>query len=168
MKQANFGFYGKVGKEFGGSLLIEKRKTARPLSTKNPIHLVLKSSGNNHFLPGNFPIENLIRKQAEKYNVKIQRLSLAWSHVHMIIHFKDREFYKAFIRTVTAKLMRYFSQKLKKNLKGLFDLRPYTRILSWGRDLQNVFDYHDKNDMEARGMCSRSKKKKTRKRTNPR
>jgi hypothetical protein len=56
--------------------------------------------------------------------------------------------------------MRYFSKKLGKVLKGLFDLRPYTRILEWGKDFQNIFDYHDKNDIEARGMYSRKKTKK--------
>jgi hypothetical protein len=160
MKQIGFGFYGNSRKEFGGELLFGKRKTQRPLSTKKPIHLVLKSTGSNHFTPGNRTIENIIRKQAEKYKIKIYRFSLVWSHAHITIYFTDRAHYKAFIRTTTANLMRYFSKKLGKALKGLFDLRPYTRILEWGKDFQNIFDYHDKNDMEARGMSSRPKKKK--------
>ena len=50
MKQINFGFITQARFSFGGSLLEGKRKTARPLSTKKPIHLILKSSGSKSLL----------------------------------------------------------------------------------------------------------------------
>ena len=64
MRQASFSFIKDYRKEFGGSLLEGKRKTKRPLSTKHPLHLILKSSYSGVFAPGNISLEKLIRSQA--------------------------------------------------------------------------------------------------------
>lgn len=71
MKQTSFGFLRNYKKEFGGSLLAGKRKTKRPLSTKHPLHLVLKSSHKGLFNPGNLNLESLIRTQAKKFGIRI-------------------------------------------------------------------------------------------------
>ena len=160
MRQTAFSFLGDFKREFGGSLLAGKRKTMRPLSTKEPIHLVLKSTGNRVFSPGDRRIENLIRNQAAKYKIKLFRISLNWTHVHAIIQIKDRKSYNSFIRTVTALLVSLISQIRKMDLTGLFDLRPFTKIISWGRQFKSLFGYHDLNDMEAFGMIRREKKTK--------
>ena len=76
----------------------------------------------------------------------------------MIFMIPSREAYKAFIRTLTAAMVRAISKFAGKALKGVFDLRPYTRILEWGRDYKNVLNYHDLNDLEARGYITRKKK----------
>ena len=78
----------------------------------------------------------------------------------MIFMIPSREAYKAFIRTLTAAMVRAISKYAGKALKGIFDLRPYTRILEWGRDYRNVMEYHDLNDLEARGYVRRPKKTK--------
>ena len=75
----------------------------------------------------------------------------------------SREAYNAFIRTLTAAMVRAISKYFGKSLKGIFDLRPYTRILEWGRDYRNVMDYHDLNDLEARRYIKRPKKTKAKK-----
>ena len=157
MRQIGFGFLKDYKKEFGGSLLSGKRKGARPLSTAKPIHLVLKSTGSSFFSPGNRSIEKLIRDQANKYQIKVYELSLNWSHVHLLMKLPSREKYNAFIRTATALIVAFVSKKKCTALSGLFDLRPFTRVLSWGRDLKNVFDYHELNDQEARGLVLRHK-----------
>ena len=66
-----------------------------------------------------------------------------------------------FIRTLTSLLVSLLSKLKGKSLKGLFDLRPFTRILSWGRDFRNVIHYHELNDMEARGFQRPKRKAKT-------
>ena len=82
MRQANFGFIKNYKKEFGGALLEGKRKTMRPLSTKHPLHLVLKSAHQNLFNPGNINLENLIKSQAKKFGIKIYDFALSWDHIH--------------------------------------------------------------------------------------
>jgi len=160
MRQTVFDFFGECKREFGGSLLEGKRKTARPLSTKEPIHLVLKSTGNRVFFPGDRRIENIIRNNAVKYKIKLYRISLNWTHVHAIIQIPDRKAYNSFIRTVTAELVRLISKIKKMDLTGLFGLRPFTKIISWGRQLKSLFGYHDLNDLEAFGYIKREKKVK--------
>ena len=71
MRQTGFSFIKDYKKEFGGSLLVGKRKTARPISIKKPMHLILKSTGASCFVPGGRRLENLIRSHADKYGIKL-------------------------------------------------------------------------------------------------
>ena len=163
MRQTKIEFMNDFKNYFGGSLLTGVRKSARTLSTKKPIHAILKSSGSRFFNPGNISLEKMIYSHASKYKIKIHRISLNWSHIHLIFMIPSREAYKAFIRTLTAAMVRAISKFAGKSLKGIFDHRPYTRILEWGRDYKNVIDYHDLNDLEARGYVKRTKKAKEKK-----
>lgn len=162
MKQMRFGFLGDYSKEFGGSLLTGKRKSKRPLSVKNPMHLVLKTTGKRFFSPGNRSLEKQIGNVAAKFKIKVSRVSLNWSHIHAIIQVPNREAYNSFVRELTSKISIAISKRFGLLSNDLFDLRPYTRILNWGCDLANVYEYHDLNDLndlEARGYIQRSRKK---------
>jgi REP element-mobilizing transposase RayT len=161
MKQTTMGFFGKSRKEHGGSLFKGKRKEARPLSTKHPIHLTLKSTGNSFFYPSNRALDKLIRNCADKYNIKIYDLALNWSHIHAMILIPTREAYKAFIKTLTSLIVELISKQRGRKLTQIFDLLPYTRILSWGREFKKVLEYIIQNQMEALGLISRKKKSKT-------
>ena len=160
MRQTKFEFMNNFKNYFGGSLLTGVRKSARTLSTKKPIHAILKSSGARFFNPGNISLEKMIYSHASRYKIKIHRISLNWSHIHMIFMIPSRKSYNAFIRTLTAAMVRAISKYAGKTLKGIFDLRPYTRILEWGRDYRNVMNYHDLNDLEARGYIKRPERPK--------
>src|SRR5437868_4207923 len=168
MRQTKFNFLNSYKKEFGGSLLEGKRKVARPLSTKVPIHLILKSKGLPSstdkptkkctlFNPRNRELKKIIRTYANKYQITIYDMALNWSHIHLAVRIPSRAAYLAFIRTLTAKLIFYFSRLIKQKLTGLFSLRPYTRILSWGRELKTVLDYIILNQLEAQGIITRKK-----------
>ena len=158
MKQSSFSFLKNYKKEFGGALLLNKRKSKRPLSTKNPIHLVLKSCQTGLFSPGNRSLEKLIRLQAQKFNIRIYDLSLNWSHIHCVIKLQHKEDYIKFIRALTS-VMAQRILKIKPELGKIFRLRPYTRILSWGRDFKNALSYQIINQLEAWGFLKRHKKK---------
>jgi len=158
MRQASFGFLKDYKKEFGGALLQGKRKSARPLSTKQPIHVVLKSTHSRPFHPNSRKLEKIFRTQAQKYGIKIYDLALNWSHIHALITIPSRQAYLAFIRTLTAAIVMAISKLTGQSLKGLFNLRPFTRILSWGREFASVRGYLELNQMEALGLILRSKK----------
>ncbi len=159
MRQASFSFIKDYKKEFGSSLLEGKRKTKRPLSTKHPLHLILKSSCGGVFNPGNVSLENLIRSQTKKFGIKIYELALNWSHIHFILKIESRKNYNKFIRSLTAAVAKQI-RKLKPHLEVIFDLRPFTRIISWGRDFKRVLEYALLNQMEAFGLVTRVKKTK--------
>jgi REP element-mobilizing transposase RayT len=168
MRQTCFGFLSDYKKEFGGSLLVGKRRSARPLSTKLPLHLVLKCCARAYFNPGNRSLEKILRDHAFKFGLKIYDISLNWSHIHLLILIPSRAAYTAFIRSVNAALVRFISAKLGKVLTQIFELRPYTRILSWGREFLGVQAYLKLNDQEARGLLDRKKIKSTKARLAPR
>lgn len=160
MRQASFSFVKDYKKEFGGSLLEGKRKTRRPLSKKHPIHLVLKSTHKGIFNPGNRSMEKLIHSQAQKFGFKIYDLALNWSHIHLLFKLSDRNDYIKFVRSLTAILAMKLRQA-KPHLEKIFNLRPFTRILSWGRDFKRGLDYQILNQLEASGLVVRKKKSRS-------
>ena len=155
MKQ--FKFNSTYKKSFGGELLIVKRKTQRPLSMKKPIHLVLRSSQAKVFIPWSRSLEKLIYNLADRFHVKIYDLSLNWNHIHSVIMIKDRKNYNQFIRALTSLL----AEKIRRHLKittPIFTLRPFTRILEWGRDFERALDYLLLNQLESLNLVNRLEK----------
>jgi hypothetical protein len=82
MRQLSLGFLNDYKKEFGGSLLIGKRKTARPIVVKKPMHLILKTTKLSPFNPTNYKLEKIIKQYALRYKITIYDYSLNWSHIH--------------------------------------------------------------------------------------
>jgi hypothetical protein len=151
----------KIRPDFGGSLLLGKRKEARPLSTKHPLHLILKSEkarGSLSFINHRFALELALSKVASQFKIKIYDKSVNNDHIHMVILFKSKEAYKSFIRVLSAEIVRIISKKTKTPLKDFFTQRPYTKILSWGKQLNITLEYQILNQMEYFGL--RPKKKK--------
>jgi hypothetical protein len=155
----------------GGELAIGKRKSHRPLATNRLIHLVLKSSEANPLNngrrcsllnPTNRVLEKIIHEQAVKYGVRIvQEIALNWSHAHIAIMVPSRKAYISFIRTLTARIVKYLSQIMKRNLAGLFDLLPFTRVLNKNENPKGLKDYFEDNTQEALGFLKPRKKKRT-------
>jgi REP element-mobilizing transposase RayT len=110
------------------------------------------------FHPGNPDLTKIIKSDAQKFGVKIYDVAVNWSHIHLLMQLPSRDAYNRFIRSLTSRLVAYFERKSGWNLSGLFDLRPYTRILSWGRQMKTVLNYHTLNKIEAKfGKRARSK-----------
>lgn len=136
--------------EFGGDLSKGKRKSKRPISTKKPMHLILKSSnarGKFALAPSNRQMEALIYKMGRRFGLKMYSVAMNWSHAHFVIRVWDRKSYKKFIRALTGAMV-----LLLKAPKGFFDLKPYTKIGTWGQQLRNWISYSEKNQMQARGL----------------
>jgi hypothetical protein len=166
-KQQTFDFFNTYkNTKHGGSLAIGKRKSHRPIATNRPIHLVIKSSEANPlnkgkrcslFNPTNRMLEKIIHEQALKYGVRIvQEIALNRSHAHIAIRVPNRNAYKSFIRTLTARIVKYLSRVAKRNLAGLFDLLPFTRVLGRTENFRNLKDYFEDNAQEAMGLLKRS------------
>ena len=156
MRQIAFSFMSDYKKQFGGELLIGRRKERRPISTKHPLHIVLRSNLAGAFSPCNRSLELLVVAQARKFNIKIYNWSANWTHIHLLVKVQQREDYIKFIRALTAILTLRLRQADKLNGK-LFDLRPFTRIVTWGRDFKNAFQYQTLNQLEAHGLIHRKK-----------
>lgn len=137
-------------KEFGSDLNQGKRKTQRPISLKTPMHLILKSEVIMK-LGGFKKIESKIIKEihffAERFNVQIFCIAIHHSHIHLLILTTTRQSYISFVRALNGTLIK------KLNLPpNLFNQTPYTRIVGWGKDFDNVKKYILKNNFESQGM----------------
>ncbi len=153
------GFSFKQKLSFGGKISSSKGnpKSKRPLATKQAIHLVLKSSraqGKHSFLLFSKEIEAILRKQALKFGVKIYDFANAGNHLHLVIRIHSRETYKSFIRAISGLLMRkvFGVEKGRGAATALWDARPFTRILSWGKDFSGVKNYLRINRLEMTGL----------------
>ncbi len=136
-------FREKVLNEFGGSLFKKgQRKVARPLSTKRPIHLVLKAKSANLLLRNRITIQKRAEKLGRKFGIKLYAVAVQADHIHVALRISSRRMYSAWIRSLTGTLSRA--------IKGLkWKLRPYTRISRWGKEFRRLAEYLDFNDQEA-------------------
>lgn len=167
----------KVPRLFGGSLLKGHAKIARPLNTKEAVHLVLKSKqaiGPSSMLrPHNTKkIDAIIREQAKASGITIYQLVNVGNHLHMVLRIKNLFLYDRFIRSVTGLIARHVTRRerargrkflslaelIKKesglssqlsNTRRFWEARPFTRLIAWGRDFNYVKNYMDKNRNQA-------------------
>lgn len=115
---------------FGGQLLHGKRRGRRPLSSKEPLHLVMRSSwcggggamGGTSFLsPKNKQtIHNLIQRTAKIYGIRVYQVALMSNHLHVVLRISHRNSYKTFVRVLAGRIashvMRDQSFKVFKRL----------------------------------------------------
>ena len=96
-------------KFFGGALLHGKRKSMRPLSSKDAIHFVLRSQwamGQDSFLAmrNRKAIERIINRFALKFGVRIYQQAVNSNHIHLILRITNRILYRSFIKAVSGKI----------------------------------------------------------------
>ncbi len=155
---------------FGGSLLMGKRKSLRPISSKHALHLILKSSrakGSQSFLTHQKQIKYQLDTQAKKFGVRIYQYSNVGNHLHLLIRIHSRREYKKFIRAISSLIQGIVTKTLGANQKLedqkskeiFWDFRPFSRIVSWGRDFRNAAQYVIKNTLEAMGLIPHTPRK---------
>ena len=145
MKQKTLFKISSFTSEFGGSLLQGRRKYARPLSNRNAIKIVLrgdtKKSGS--LLKHRSRINQAFANFAKKFHVKVYEIAIVSNHCHFVALFQSRDQYRRFIRSLTG--------TLAKQTKVIWVLRPWSRILAWGRSFQIAVNYVIQNHREAIG-----------------
>lgn len=165
--------HNKRMKSFGGSLLkCGHARTARPLSSKDFTHLVLKSElahqPEYRMTKKRKLIEQIIKKNIQNFGVRIHKLAIAGHHIHVLISFKSRRKYFDWVRRITGLIARLMLKKerglssentqsiltIEKQLKKLtfWSQRPFTRIIKWGRDFKIVYKYLENNIIQAIGF----------------
>ena len=144
MKQLKL--FKKEKTEFGGSLLQDKRKSLRPLSTKTPIFLTIKGDAteSGSLLKYRKQLDEELFKWAHKFNIQIYSHCINHDHIHTCIEITTIEGYKNFIRT--------FCGRSAKITKIKWTQRPHTELVSKGRHFDNIMNYIIKNHEEAIGQ----------------
>ena len=152
---------------FGGTRLKSNPKTKRPLCTKRAIHIVLKSK----WATGTYSmlqhynckkIDTLIREHAKACSIRIYNIVNVGNHIHIVIKLDDKNSYSKFIRVISGLIARHVLRRErgeaqedghhKRKLKKIkfWLARPFTRILTWGRDYNHIHQYMIKNQNDAK------------------
>src|SRR3954470_18259457 len=98
----------KFQNQYGGDLRKKaKNRGYRPLSSKDSVHVVLRSTQakgewsfrhkNNFMRVGQFT-----KKISEKYGIKILSFANVGNHLHLHVRIPNRTLYKSWIRGLTA------------------------------------------------------------------
>lgn len=159
-KQLEFKGCEKPKDWFGGKYLNKSHaKSHRPLSTKDPIHLVLRSKkakGALSFLHHKQfrKVNGLVSQIAKKYGIRIYDYANVGNHLHILVKLRSIPGWKAFIRELTGRLAQVVQGLgARDKQKGFWDQRPFTRIVrGWRKAYRIMKDYMIKNKLEAEGL----------------
>lgn len=153
-------------KSYGGLLLNTRkgRRGGRPLSTKDSIHMVLRSSqavGEQSFKTAKNAkkIRAILQKFSSKYGVQVLRLANVGNHLHFHIKIVSRRSYICFIRAITSAIAIAVANTHRwnktKNDKKFWDYRPFTRVIIGFKNYLQTQDYIAINQLEGLG-CHRA------------
>jgi putative transposase len=160
----------------GGSLRNHRAgRSHRPLSCKDPLHVVLKI--NKYALKGRslraskvFQLtQNMIRIYSKKFFVKVEQISIQNDHIHLLIRTSRRSLFHHFFRVVAGQIAQNCQQlglyhqnteskhvtdtptnKLGKKV-SLWKHRPFSRVVKGYRAYRRVRNYIQLNENEALG-----------------
>ena len=70
-----------------------------------------------------------------------------------MIQANDRRALNDFLRVLTGVIARKAldAEKGRRKNQKMWEKRPYSRVLSWGREFKNVMNYIERNVLEAMG-----------------
>ncbi len=146
--------YGRT--QHGGLKTKGHRKLERPLSTKQWIHLILKSDkakGPLSFLtPKNKRIvQSVIREKSKKFGVKIADGANVGDHIHLKIKIQNRESFQKFLKSITCLIARKITgAKRGKKFGRFWQGLAFTRVLTSSLEELNLKGYIKANRIEAR------------------
>jgi REP element-mobilizing transposase RayT len=163
MRAKQQSFLPKISLEHGDLTRKGERKIMRPFDPKRPLHLVLKSSqaiGPRSMLQVSYKdrIEQMIRKIAKKRGVQILQYVNVGNHLQALVLCRRRPSFRAFLRELAGAIACLMTGA-RKGVRGRFWDQPiYTRIVSWGHEIENLEQYFIKNLFEAAGLLTRRAK----------
>ncbi len=146
---------------------LRKGRGARPLSGKDPLHLVLKA--NREYLRGGlrtyrryFLIQKIIDRYSRKFFVKIEQVSIQNDHVHFLVRSARRAQLQNFFRVVSGQIAQQFQKQELLNMREvsvigtrgalkLWKYRPFTRVVRGWKAYNVVRNYVRLNEQEALG-----------------
>lgn len=157
-------FFKRESTEHGGSIGVGKRKKYRPLDTRLPLHVILRSEkAKKRLALVNFQrrIERILKKMAIKFHVSIYERNINFNHIHLLIRCRNRRGLQNFFRSVAALIAREVTGARKGRPFGKFwSQLLYSNIVkSWKRHFQNVRNYIVQNNLETWGLVPYKKRK---------
>lgn len=123
MKQIKLIPVKRIRQEHGGSLLVGRRRKARPLSNKSPLHLVLRSDfakGRRSLLRHRPHIEKVIGKAQKRFGIRVYEKAIVSNHIHLVVRGRRRTDLQNFFRVVAG----HIAQEILR----LYPLTPVEKV----------------------------------------
>lgn len=177
MKQKNF-FKASVSSH-GGSLSIGKRRSRRPIHTKNSLHIVLRSeiaTGSRSLMKNSQLVRRITLKASKRFNVQVYEKAICGNHLHLLIRGKSKinvqNFFRVLAGHIAQEILRQFPLTEKerggapkqkgclKNRRKFWSLLLFSRVVGWGRDFANVSSYVIQNTREALNLIPYTERRK--------
>jgi REP element-mobilizing transposase RayT len=149
----------------GGEHAIGKRKTARPFSSKGPIHIVMSSSkakgqmglGNSKNAKS---VAAIVKNRAKASDITIYRFSNNGDHLHILVKSKRKRDFQIFLRTVAGHIAQMMTKAHRGAPKGRFwDAAAFTRLADSQSTHENLKESVLQNLYEAAGVLPSGDKK---------
>ena len=159
--QLSFSGYPKSPTAFGGSVNAKKRKIARPLCVKRPLHVVLrapKAKGQWDLLRRDNAklLFLLLSRYAKQFDVRVYQFANVSNHCHFLVKAKTKEGFRNFLRAFAGQV----AQRITKAGPGrplkerFWELIAFTRIIEWGKAYTHAKNYLYKNILQAVRSCT--------------
>jgi REP element-mobilizing transposase RayT len=101
-------------------------------------------------------IRRVVYEQAKRANVRIYRYANRGNHLHLLLLSLNPKGLARFLRAASGLIARLVmkSEKGRPLPKGMafWDQRPFSRIVSWGKEYAGVARYLLQNTLEALGF----------------
>ena len=127
-------------------------------------------------------VNRIVYKMSDRFKVSVLQMANSGNHLHMVVYASDKRNFKRFLRSITGLIARKItgherakrtttaaaaamatnSTAINTSGPGAFRFRPYQRkfwdtltyskLVSWGRQLNNTMAYLVRNILEAKGM----------------
>ncbi len=177
-KQTSF-LTSKTNHQFshGGELRSKRAgRGQRPLSTKEPLHVVFKVNKSTLKLktlrgPKEFRcLHQILKKYAQRFLVKIEQISVQNDHIHLLIRTSRRSQFHHFFRVCSGQISQQFRRlgflKFKyvtdthkthnshstANKLNFWKHRPFSRVIRGFKAYKVVKNYIQLNEKEAMGL----------------
>jgi len=144
---------------YGGELRKSRQgRGMRPLSTRDPLHLVLKvrpgelkkglRDPETHTL-----VHRLLKKYSKKFFIKVEQFSVNSDHIHLLVRCSKRSFFHNFFRVFAGQIAQQATHTFstKKEGKSFWKARPWSRVIKGYKAYLQVRDYVKLNVLEASG-----------------
>ncbi|MES3039032.1 MAG: transposase [Bdellovibrionota bacterium] len=146
-----FSHGGELRKRRGG-------RKSRPLSRKDPIHLVFKMNiiavpkGLRH--PRNFRIiHEVVKRYGRRFFVRTDQISIQRDHIHLLVRSSRRHLYQHFFKVVAGQIAQRVTRTPNHTYEGVrvWKYRPFTRVVKGWKAYKIIRNYIQLNELEAKG-----------------
>ncbi|HEY3595879.1 MAG TPA: transposase [Polyangiaceae bacterium] len=138
----------------GGDERLKRRKVERPVSTRRPMHVTLRSSrakGAWSLRRHQKAVRETLRVCAARSGVKVYDFANVGTHIHLLVRAKRREQFQSFLRSFAGIVARSVTGARRGRALGggaFWSGLAWSRVVAWGPDYGRVRRYISLNRIE--------------------